>query len=121
MRSTAKCVFPVLVGPRTARMRDDMADAMAGKMGGCYRLGKGGASPRGREYAALVERSALLSHRFRAPAERVWEALADTARYNEAAGFPRYTVTETAQPDGTQRFEGRARVAMFDVAWNNLP
>jgi uncharacterized protein YndB with AHSA1/START domain len=69
----------------------------------------------------LVERSALLTHRFRAPAERVWEALADTARYNEAAGFPRHAITEIARGDGTRRFQGRARVGPFDVAWDDLP
>jgi class 3 adenylate cyclase len=75
----------------------------------------------GREYAPLVERSAVVSHRFRGPAARVWQALADTARYNEAAGFPRHAITEIERADGTQRFRGRARVAVFDVAWDDLP
>ena len=41
--------------------------------------------------------------------EALWPLLADTARFNEAIGLPRYTVTETPLPDGSVRRIGSAR------------
>ena len=36
-------------------------------------------------------------------ADVVWPLYADTARFNEAAGFPTYQVDEVPQPDGSVR------------------
>lgn len=58
---------------------------------------------------------------FRAPAEAVWSAMADTARYNEAAGLPKHRVEEVPQPDGTVRFMARANVGPFALEWEDLP
>jgi len=53
--------------------------------------------------------------------ERVWQALADTARVNEAEGRPPYAVEERAEADGRVRFFGRARMGPFRLAWEELP
>jgi len=47
--------------------------------------------------------------RFAAPPDILWPVLADTARFNEAMGLPRYAVGETPLPDGTVRRLGSAR------------
>ena len=54
---------------------------------------------------------------FSAAPEALWPVLADTARFNEAAGLPRYEVTDVAQPDGTVRRIGRARRFGITVSW----
>ncbi|MEX2629809.1 MAG: adenylate/guanylate cyclase domain-containing protein [Tistlia sp.] len=59
--------------------------------------------------------------RFEAPAEAVWRVLADTARFNEAAGLPKQTIRETPQPDGTVLAEATARQGPFRLAWRELP
>ncbi len=57
-----------------------------------------------------------------APPEAAWAVVADTARFNEAAGFPRYTIEETPQPDGSLRRVGRARTLGFlPLAWEEEP
>ncbi|WP_340116876.1 adenylate/guanylate cyclase domain-containing protein [Pelagibius sp. 7325] len=58
---------------------------------------------------------------FDSPPEAVWPILADTVRYNEAAGLPRYTVTETPQADGTVLYEGRTKIGPFSLAWREVP
>jgi class 3 adenylate cyclase len=54
---------------------------------------------------------------FSAAPEALWPVLADTARFNEAAGLPRYEVTDLPQPDGTVRRIGRARRLGITVSW----
>ena len=51
---------------------------------------------------------------FAASPEALWPLLADTARIGEAAGFPRYTITDIEQPDGTVRRIGSARRLRHD-------
>ena len=63
----------------------------------------------------------LWTWRFDAPCERVWPALADTARFNEAAGFPKHVIDELPQADGTVIFVGRARFGPFEIRWRDLP
>jgi class 3 adenylate cyclase len=55
--------------------------------------------------------------RFAASPEALWPLLADTARFNEAAGLPRYTVTDIAQPDGTVHRVGSARRLGLTLSW----
>lgn len=69
--------------------------------------------------ARLVARTA--SFEFAGPPEGVWAAMADTARYNEAAGLPKHRVEELPQPDGTVRFVARARKGPFALEWEDLP
>ena len=55
---------------------------------------------------------------FPSPPDALWPYLADTARLNEALGLPRYTVTDTAQPDGTVRRTGETRRFGMHLTWD---
>ncbi len=59
--------------------------------------------------------------RFEAPRERIWPLLADTARFNEAAGLPLHQVEETPRPDGSVLYTARARKGPFDLIWEEKP
>ena len=59
--------------------------------------------------------------RFDRPVAAIWPLLADTVRFNEAAGLPRYEVIETPQSDGTVRFEGRLKQGPLSIAWREIP
>jgi class 3 adenylate cyclase len=54
---------------------------------------------------------------FTASAAELWPVIADTARFNEAAGLPRYTVTDLPQPDGSVRRIGGARRFGLTLNW----
>jgi class 3 adenylate cyclase len=58
---------------------------------------------------------------FDAPPEKVWPALADTARFNEAAALPKYRVDTAPQPDGSVLYTGRAKLGPFALAWREVP
>ncbi len=58
---------------------------------------------------------------FDLPPDRLWTVLSDTARFNEAAKGPSYSLDEIAQPDGSVRRFGHARIAGMDMAWEELP
>ena len=58
---------------------------------------------------------------FPAPPEAIWRVLADTARFNEAAGFPKHEITEQKNADGSITYVGRARFGGFDVSWHDIP
>jgi class 3 adenylate cyclase len=58
---------------------------------------------------------------FDPPPAVMWPLLADTARFNEAAGLPHYSVTETPAADGTVTFEGKAKIGPFAVSWREVP
>lgn len=58
---------------------------------------------------------------FDQPPERVWPAMADTARFNEAADFPKHRIEETLQPDGSVTYIGRAKVGPFHLSWTDQP
>ena len=59
--------------------------------------------------------------RFARSPEEIWQALADTARWNEAAGLPKHAIEEVLQPDGSVRFFGRGRQGMFAYEWEEIP
>ncbi|MGE5148341.1 MAG: adenylate/guanylate cyclase domain-containing protein [Candidatus Eiseniibacteriota bacterium] len=59
--------------------------------------------------------------RFDSPPEAVWAVLADTARFNEAAGFPKHHITAVAGPDGAISYIGSARQGPLTVRWRDLP
>lgn len=65
--------------------------------------------------------SRRFSHRFSEPVEAIWPALADTARYNEAAGFPKHGIEERPQPDGTLRMFASGRMGKVELAWEEFP
>ena len=54
---------------------------------------------------------------FDGPPETVWPVLADTARFNEAAGLPKQDLVETPQPDGGVLYQASARQGLFKLAW----
>ncbi|MFZ2006598.1 MAG: adenylate/guanylate cyclase domain-containing protein [Stellaceae bacterium] len=64
---------------------------------------------------AVVERE--WEWHFAASPEALWPFVADTAKIGEAAGFPRYTVTDTPLPDGTVERIGSARRFGMTIAW----
>ncbi len=55
---------------------------------------------------------------FAASPEALWPLLADTARIGEAAGFPRYTITDIPRPDGTVERVGSARRLGMTMIWD---
>ena len=58
---------------------------------------------------------------FDGPPETVWPVLADTARFNEAAGLPKQDIVETPQPDGGVLYQASARQGLFKLAWREAP
>jgi class 3 adenylate cyclase len=58
---------------------------------------------------------------FDPPPAVMWPLVADTARFNEAAGLPHYTITETPTADGSVTFEGKAKIGPLAVAWREVP
>jgi class 3 adenylate cyclase len=63
----------------------------------------------------LLERTWIWT--FDLPPETLWPVLADTARLNEAAGFPRYELVETPRPDGSVERIGTGRIGPVRLAW----
>src|SRR3954447_26511009 len=102
-------------------MRDETAKAMARTSGPGAALARARGVTTRQGVRLLLERRVRVFRRFRASCRRVWRALADTARFNEAAGFPVYSVTDITRPDGTRLFRGQARVGPLTVAWDDRP
>ncbi|MDA0340790.1 MAG: DUF5939 domain-containing protein [Proteobacteria bacterium] len=69
--------------------------------------------------------STLVHHsferRFQAPRLKVWQALADTARYNESVGLPKHDIREQQQADGSVRFFATAKIGPVALAWEEIP
>ncbi|MEK0081850.1 adenylate/guanylate cyclase domain-containing protein [Benzoatithermus flavus] len=63
----------------------------------------------------------IISLLFEGAPDAVWEALADTARFNEAAGLPRHQIRELPGPDGSITFIGSARMGPLRLEWEDLP
>ena len=59
--------------------------------------------------------------RFDSPPSSIWRAMADTARFNEAAGLPVHKIDEEGQPDGSVRYFAEARKGPFALAWEEIP
>jgi class 3 adenylate cyclase len=59
--------------------------------------------------------------RFDGPVEGIWPVLADTARFNEAAGLPKHEIEEIARPDGSVLYLGRLRFGPFRIEWEDEP
>ena len=58
---------------------------------------------------------------FDQPADAVWAIYADTARFNEAAGFPAHTIREEEQADGAVRYFGTGRIGSYTLEWEEIP
>jgi class 3 adenylate cyclase len=55
------------------------------------------------------------------PAEKLWSVVADTARWGEAVGLPKYQVREDLQEDGSVKVTGLIVVAGFTISWEEPP
>ena len=55
------------------------------------------------------------------PAAALWPALADTGRWNEAAGIPKHAIAEVEQPDRTVHFMAETRHMGIRLAWREIP
>ena len=58
---------------------------------------------------------------FNHPKGKLWSVVSDTPRWGEAAGFPKYQVTEQLQPDGTVKVIGEGNIAVIDLSWEEPP
>ena len=58
---------------------------------------------------------------FNKPIPALWAVFADTARFNEAAGFPAHQIREIPQADGSVRYFGSARVDTYLLEWEEIP
>ncbi|WP_035484746.1 adenylate/guanylate cyclase domain-containing protein [Geminicoccus roseus] len=59
--------------------------------------------------------------RFDGPRAKVWTALADTARFNEASGLPAHPVVDATAADGSRIFRAKARLGPLNLSWTDLP
>ena len=66
-------------------------------------------------------RSQTWTEHFDSPPEAIWPVMADTARYNEAAGLPKHEIEEIPWPDRSVRYIGRARMGPFALEWDDGP
>ena len=63
-----------------------------------------------------------ITYRFPHPAEKVWEVVSDTPRWNEAAGgMPKYAVREELEGDGTVTIIASTTIAGYTIEWEELP
>lgn len=58
---------------------------------------------------------------FDAPPSRVWTAMGDTARFNEAADLPKHRIVEEPRPDGSVGYRGEAKLGPFALSWTEHP
>ena len=77
----------------------------------------------GKDYSTPMARtfSRTFHWQFDSPVDAVWPILADTARFNEAAGLPDHDVTETPRPDGSVEYVARGRMGPVDLEWEEIP
>ncbi len=66
-------------------------------------------------------RSVTFGWQFAVPVDRIWSVLADTARFNEAAGFPGHEIEEIPQPDGSVNFVAHAKLGPLTMTWDDEP
>lgn len=62
-----------------------------------------------------------ISFRFAHPVAAVWPALADTARFNEASGFPKHVIEEVESEDGSVRMFAQGNFSGVQMAWEEFP
>ena len=51
----------------------------------------------------------------------LWRILADTERFNEAAGLPIHKITETPRADGGMSYRGEVRKGLTALRWHEVP
>ena len=68
----------------------------------------------------MTAKSRTFVYDYDAPVDAVWAAMADTARYNEAAGLPRHDIDEEILGNNAIRFRASARMGPFTLEWEDL-
>jgi class 3 adenylate cyclase len=58
---------------------------------------------------------------FNHPVDKLWSVVADTPRWGEASGFPKYQSTEQLQADGTIKVFGEVTIAGMKLCWEEPP
>lgn len=58
---------------------------------------------------------------FDKPPATIWRVFADTARFNEATGFPPHTISEVPQPDGSIRYFASGQLGSYRLEWEEVP
>ncbi len=53
--------------------------------------------------------------------QELWPVIADTARFNEAIGFPKHSIEEIPQADGSVKFIARAKMKGLTISWDDIP
>ena len=53
--------------------------------------------------------------------DKLWSIVADTPRWGEASGFPKYQSTEQLQTDGTVKVFGEVSIAGINLTWEEPP
>ena len=51
------------------------------------------------------------------PVDKLWAIVADTPRWGEASGFPKYQASEQLRPDGTVKVLGKIEIAGIKITW----
>lgn len=65
--------------------------------------------------------SRMFEWHFDVPREKLWPSLADTARFNEAAGLPKHDIEEIPQEDGSVVYLGHVRLGPISMNWRDWP
>ena len=55
------------------------------------------------------------------PVDKLWSVIADTPRWGEALGLPKYESTEELTDDGTIRVLAQVAIAGLMLRWEELP
>jgi len=58
---------------------------------------------------------------FNHPVDQLWSVVADTPRWGEASGFPKYQSTEQLQADGTIKVFGEVTIVGMNLSWEEPP
>jgi len=58
---------------------------------------------------------------FNHPVDKLWAVVADTPRWGEASGFPKYQSTDQLQADGTIKVFGEVTIAGMKLFWEEPP
>jgi class 3 adenylate cyclase len=69
----------------------------------------------------MAAKSRVMTVEFDHPVAAIWPMMADTARFNEAAGLPNHEIRQEEQSDGSVRFFAEAKVGALTLAWEDIP
>lgn len=69
----------------------------------------------------MNEISKTFVFQFDHPVDKLWSIVADTPRWGEASGFPKYQSTEQLQADGTIKVFGEVTIVGLNLVWEEPP